>query len=182
MSSVVRFFEEISKAEGDVEASWQGKIYKCKVDVGKDGNREACGKIIKCKGFVKHPLIDHMNAKHASLLSTPPAGQQSLITHALKRSEAAEVQTKNVVLAFADSCMERAFSVQSRIPTKVRSRLTEEACEAQLWLSLNYTKVMEPGKYDEQVEKNRTATKNKRDMLEKEFGAMIEAAKRRRRH
>ena len=84
--------------------------------------------------------------------------------------------------AVSEAAVERAFSVQSRILTKLRSRLTEEACEAQLWLSLNHTKVMEPGKYNEQVEKNRTTTKNKRDMLEKEFSAMIQAAKRRRRH
>lgn len=125
-------------------------FYKGKVDVEKDGVLRPCGRVIKCKNFVKQPLMEHLKTQHKSVCDRP-AGQPSILAHALKESDVAERQKDNIVMAFAESglpfrviekekfrktfgpCLPPGFNRHELSRATVQLR---ERCETKLWETL----------------------------------------------
>ena len=53
--------------------------------------------------------------------------------------------------AVTEAAVERSFSIQGKIFSKLRASLTQSHCEAQLWLAMNYISVMCPKVADDRA-------------------------------
>lgn len=65
------------------------------------------------------------------------------------------------------------ISSQGRIFSKLRARMSEESCEAQLWLNLNYWKVNDNSKVVVEAKKRLLARAKKRAAKEDAYNALV---------
>lgn len=52
-----------------------------------------------------------------------------------------------------EAAVERSFSIQGKLFSKLRASLTQSHCESQLWLAMNYVQVMCPKQAEERAKR-----------------------------